>query len=391
MHKNIPVVSLSINDNYYIEKMGRVLSKERMPVGLNMKNLALADFSEWFFSRAIPQKREGIDLILKATRTSSNRELLVKNFGLGITDCYWIKPETSDLRWENINFFENKFSSEVDGVYLNKTDKEGNVNEINSINPNNVSSGNLPKGWICENDKRYMIKGSELLNYQEPYNEKIVSKWLDLLNVDHVRYDIRMIDKKPYSICESMLKNNEELISAYFVEKMYKKDNQKSYFEHYIDCCTMMGLNADLARKSLEEMILIDYMDANTDRHWNNFAVIRDADTLKAKCLAPLYDNGAALFANIATLDIKAENMKLKCQSFSLKQDENILHVKNYALLEKKEIFLLPELVDEILKSNKYLDEARRDEINARIKQRIITICKRFGISSGPQKPPKKT
>ncbi len=42
-------------------------------------------------------------------------------------------------------------------------------------------------------------------------------------------------------------------------------------------------------------MLVFDYIIGNTDRHLNNFGIIRDASTLEWKCFAPLYDNGTSM------------------------------------------------------------------------------------------------
>ena len=391
LHKNIPVITVSLNHKYAIEKIEKIHNNERIPIGLEKQKLNIENINDWFFSRAIPQKREGLSYILNATDTKNNMELLVKNLGLGLIDNYWIKKENSNLKWEEVNFFDNNFSNEVNGIYLNRSDK---INEeiLDKINPNNASSGMLPKGWIClqtdssrtvssrtegsRKNKRFLIKGSELQNEQEPYNEEIISKWLDLLKVEHVEYEVKIIDKRPYSICELLLKENEELIHAYHVAKIKPKDNKRSYFEHYIDCCKELGLKDDI-RTDLDNMILIDYMSANTDRHWNNFGIIRDSNSLKAKRLAPIYDNGASLFAKIPVFYIKEENINLKCQSFNTRQSQNIKNVKNFDLLEKKEIYSILDIAEQVFKSNKHMEDKRIKEILIEIKQRIITASKK--------------
>ena len=51
-------------------------------------------------------------------------------------------------------------------------------------------------------------------------------------------------------------------------------------------------------QKQLDEMILTDYIFFNQDRHWGNFSLIRNPDTLKIIELMPIYDNGKCLYEN---------------------------------------------------------------------------------------------
>lgn len=49
-------------------------------------------------------------------------------------------------------------------------------------------------------------------------------------------------------------------------------------------------------------MFACDYVVANSDRHWNNFGVIFDAETMRAKRVAPIFDTGSSLWFDKATL-----------------------------------------------------------------------------------------
>ena len=42
-------------------------------------------------------------------------------------------------------------------------------------------------------------------------------------------------------------------------------------------------------------MIVLDYVIANEDRHFNNFGVLRNAETLEWLGFAPIYDSGSSL------------------------------------------------------------------------------------------------
>jgi hypothetical protein len=46
--------------------------------------------------------------------------LLTKSCGLSLSDQYWIRPEGSSLRWEDINFFDNPFSEDIGNILLEK-------------------------------------------------------------------------------------------------------------------------------------------------------------------------------------------------------------------------------------------------------------------------------
>lgn len=55
---------------------------------------------------------------------------------------------------------------------------------------------------------------------------------------------------------------------------------------HYVNLCEEHGIKN--IRHSLDEMLVIDYIVANEDRHFNNFGVIRNAETLEWLSAAPI-------------------------------------------------------------------------------------------------------
>jgi hypothetical protein len=374
-HKDYPVLSVELDDRFSILKVKKIFCKERLFPGLYRKQLNIFGLNDWFFSRGIPAKRQELPEILESNNVETRQELVVKNLGLGLTDFYWIKKADDVRKWADVNFFDNIFSTDNQNAYLGKSfdnDKKREIS-VNKLTPSNVSCGMLPKMWQIINGGRYMIKGSELQILQEPFNEVILSKYLDKLGVDHVNYELYWHKKLPYSKCPNMLQKGEELIHSYYVLCHEKKNNSVSYLDHYIAMCEKMGLKN--IRKALDDMILFDYMSANTDRHWSNFGIIRDSETLLAKRLAPLYDHGAALYAKFATMVISKSQVKLKCQSFASWQDDNIKMVSDFSLLENKNVNSLPNIIEKNMDS-RFIDSMRKRVIISNIEKRIQTAQK---------------
>jgi hypothetical protein len=215
-----------------------------------------------------------------------------------------------------------------------------------------------------------LIKGHESIYHQEPFNEVIVSRFLDGLNVDHVPYGLMLRKGEAYSICPNMLKKDEELISADDVKKIAKKEKHESFYEHYIKCCIKLGLHENI-QDDLEKMITIDYLTGNTDRHWSNFGIIRNAESLKALRVAPIYDNGASFFLKFHELEIKSKNRYLECRSFKSKQSDNIKPVTDFSWVNMEVVNKLPEMIRTCFLKNRYMDYNRREAIADGIGDRI--------------------
>lgn len=46
----------------------------------------------------------------------------------------------------------------------------------------------------------------------------------------------------------------------------------------------------------VDYLLVFDYLMANTDRHFGNFGVIRNVNTLEWICPAPVFDSGTSLW-----------------------------------------------------------------------------------------------
>ena len=50
--------------------------------------------------------------------------LLIRCYGLSLSDQYWICPKDSNLTWEEINFFSNEFSDDIGDVLFGEKKKQ---------------------------------------------------------------------------------------------------------------------------------------------------------------------------------------------------------------------------------------------------------------------------
>lgn len=125
---------------------------------------------------------------------------------------------------------------------------------------------------------------------QQPFNEVIASLVAERLGIPHVPYTLLWDDGIPYSACEDFVTPDTELVSAWRVMQSVKKDNSTSVYRHYLNCCEALGVEG--MEHAVDQMIVLDYLIANEDRHQNNFGLLRSADTLE--WLAPHLSSIAA-------------------------------------------------------------------------------------------------
>ncbi len=117
MHKRIQVAKLLLDDmTGFIQKIEAVYAPEHLPIGVGMNINGIVDrkkLNEWWMERSIPASRSGVRQALDALGVSDTMSLLLRCFGLSLSDQYWICPEDSMLKWDDINFFDNLFSDDI--------------------------------------------------------------------------------------------------------------------------------------------------------------------------------------------------------------------------------------------------------------------------------------
>ncbi|MGN0099198.1 MAG: excisionase [Candidatus Methanomethylophilaceae archaeon] len=295
MHKDVPVIQLDIEKWGWIETVGPVISEEHMPLGIqsktNWNHYSLYDWWDWRF---IPMHRSGLDEILYGLGMGYD-ELFERSLALNLTDFYWIRPVGSGLSWRDVNMRDNGFSEEFGDVLMDGL-KEGQVPDLRS--PDICTNGDLRKRWKMIDGKANLVKHGYPDYYQEPFNEVVASRIMDLLDIPHAEYRLLKVGDEVFSTCPTIFEGNVEFVPAVHVYINYSKRNDVSDYQNYIDTCRSFGVDVT---ESVDDMLIVDYLICNYDRHYNNFGIIRDPETLEWMGPAPIFDSGASLGCNVST------------------------------------------------------------------------------------------
>ena len=375
MHKNIAVADIDIDETLGgISKIRGIISEEHLPVGVvrmqrQNETIDRFAFNQWWTGRSIPASRMGLSDLLDTLGIASSNLLLTKCLGLSLSDHYWIRPYESNMLWEDVNFFDNDFSDDI-GDLLFGTNVKNSGFDLSS--PDNTSDGNLKKRWKIIDGKRCLLKSGSNPYSQQTFNEVIASKIMERLGIDHVPYSVTWINDEPYSVCEDFVTKDTELISAWRVLQLRTKANHESEYLHYVNICRELGI--DIV-SSLDKMIVLDYIIANEDRHFNNFGLLRDANTLEWIGAAPIFDSGTSLWYDRLTSRIPINGVN--CKPFKKTHGEQL---KLVSFLEWFEASKLDGIEDEILevfsddKAAQYIDTERAKTIAAEVRNRIEAV-----------------
>ncbi len=380
MHKRVQVAELELDDaTGLIQRIGTVYAPDHLPIGIPIRKGVTdrAALNEWWTDRSIPASRSGVREALETLKITSTKILLVRCWGLSLSDQYWIRPEDSDLTWDSVNFFENDFSDDIGDVLFGAKKK---TDGLDFSSPDNTSDGNLKKRWKIINGKRCLIKGGSNPFRQQPFNEVIASEIMERLGIPHVPYTVMWNKGAPYSVCEDFITENIELVPAWRILKTQKKDNSTSVYQHFINCCNTLGIKD--AVPYLDRMIVLDYIIANEDRHFNNFGVIRHAETLEWLGFAPIYDSGSSLGYDKMPAQMRSEK-EVVCKPFKNHHSEQLKLISDFSWIDFDSLSDIGELITDVLSAEgakDYMDENRIRTI-AGAAQRRIEQLSQFAIS----------
>ena len=369
-HKDIDVALLSVNEEGNITAIREVFLPEHLPLSCVMEDRKVNSkrITQWWNERGIPSSRENFRAVMSEIGVVGKNKLLLECNGLSLTDHYWITPENDTRKWKDVNFYENEFDKGIGGLFFNrkKQDKKYDRNT-----PDISSDGNLRKRWDIENDgSRILVKAGKSPYMQEPVNEVIAAIICERLGIPHVKYRMEWEEGEPVSKCENMTDLNTEFIEAirvyYTKEPSYFAGNK---YSHYCDCAHRLGVKDNI--EMLDKMMVLDYLILNHDRHFKNFGILRNSQTLDIVSAAPIFDSGSSLFHEdgIAAITLP-EKPKMRTECFDT-LDNQLKLVKDWSWFDKRKLEDLPLVCKDLLLSVPSVEKNRAEKIAALLEKRI--------------------
>ncbi len=296
MYKDYEVLRFSydLDDIKLVEKLEHF---DKAPYGLDKKdNIDMALF-RFFNVRTIPFQRPGYEEILKATNCDSSLELSFKGHGLSLSNHYWFKREGENLKYDDINFFTNKWDDTfgrllLKGDYAALKDADLNVPDI-------VTSGWGAKGWIYNNGPKLYKQGIDNGNPEEAICEALASKVARRILKENevVRYDLDFFEGKYASVSSPVVGMDENLVPlsnvlphtlyGIYREMSRNKDLQKKFFEEVVKVGLPDLYDFFVKVSCLRTLLFV------SDLHFDNLSFIHDQKTGELK-MAPIIDLGGS-------------------------------------------------------------------------------------------------
>ena len=337
MHKDIAVCLFDVDEDGNISSVQYSSRVEHIPIGGQMNDVK---FHDWWKDRAIPKTRHNAKTALQKLGYKSTNSALVNNLGLSLNDCYWIKPRNEDLKWKDVNLFNNDFVDDFGEITINSSHV---VNLSKKTKFDCASSqGELQKKWcIDEKGNRFLVKGNYGNSYQQSLNEVFASNLHLKQNYNnYTKYELVKLKTSndengigcmSYNFCNEEI----ESISAWELLQSVKIKKNESLFYPFRELCIRNGIKEEKFDSYMDYLIMSDFLISNTDRHMNNIAILRNPDTLKFIGFAPIYDSGNSMFYNLSLDNLKKVKVEnIETHSFIKKEMSLLKYVKNRNILD---------------------------------------------------------
>jgi hypothetical protein len=239
------------------------------------------------------------------------------------------------------------------------------------MSPDNTSDGWLKKKWVIADGKRVLVKGGSPILYQEPFNEILATAIARRLGIPHIPYTLVWEGEQFLCACDDFITQDTDLVSAWHILQTAKKPGHISYYQHIVECCSRLGIPG--ITQSLNQMLAIDYLLANGDRHLNNFGAIRNAETLEWLGAAPIFDSGSSMWYDQYT-NMISPRLDPASKPFRSKHSEQIKLVTDFSWMDFAALKGIDEEFAEILRPSPYIDDARRSALCYAIRTRVSML-----------------
>ena len=389
MNKNTPVLDFEYNlGAHEATRITAVRNPEYAPLGMRDRHGAISrrELNYWWRHRAIPASRDQVDRLLENLKLESTLELAEKSFGLSLSDCYWVDDAANPQSWADINFFDNDFSDDLGFLTLGQ-DSGGtspdapDYGSVNLSSPNSTLGGDLLKKWKIIDGKRVLLKAGVGAFNQEPYNEVAATELHARLmqSGEFTPYRLLADGRRIYSACDNLLGPDEELVAAWDAIRSVKQPNNLSDMRFLVKCYEDLGLDGDYVLEQLAKMFACDFVTANRDRHYHNFGIVRNVETLQVTRIASVFDSGSCLWSNAELLDAPID-FEYRAKPFKNNgmnpADQVRLFEGHFSWLDGAALEGYPDRVREILGKNPNITERRIETVVAHVAAKIDQLLR---------------
>lgn len=250
--------------------------------------------------------------------------ICLKCKGVSITDSYWLREDTSNKKFSDVNIRQKPFKSIVD-IALDGLNPSVTTSPLNQ---ELTTHGLFRKAWIRQDNSLYLLKSDKHSININTRMEVLASEMLDCFTnkVECVDYTGRLrntkVGKVYVSKCKNFVGETHSFIEAWELIE-YARNNGVS-FQDFI-----LGYSPEAS-----SIGVLDFILSNTDRHTQNYGFMMNNKTGRIEYLAPLFDFNCALVADVYNRDASDTFSQMFNTTVTLRQIADFYNPYSKVLLD---------------------------------------------------------
>ena len=258
----------------------------------------------WLSHRTIPQHREKVGDILRSLGISFGDTMGIIDvcMGLSLNDSYWTPQRDFEKTFSEMNLYENEFSGALSLIAY--TGNYMGLEKKLRTSPELTTGGMLRKAWrFFGPNNIWLYKGGTFgfaNTGNEPYSELYACQIAEKMGINAVHYDIENWS----GILASKCKLFTDIDTSYIpIGRIVTEGGINAVLDFYKE-------QGEEFYEQLVDMLVLDAVIINEDRHYGNFGVLRDNKTGKIVAPAPVFDNGVSLLCYAMKDDFEEQKLK---------------------------------------------------------------------------------
>lgn len=257
------------------------IDNARLPLYLQRCN----DLYGWMQCRAADRSRGHVRLIedISGLTAADDAGFAMFVHAAKLTDNFWVKRDGEHLTYAQVRFKQNPLAdAALSGV---KPPFQPGKRSDALYSPEFTNTGSFEKCWRKEKDGWWLYKsGSTDNHYAELFMERIgLASGIPVAHYELAEGGNYIRSKDITNGGEVNLDPASGLVGD-------------AYDDYLLNYHAFSRISPDMAAAYLD-MLYMDALCCNTDRHESNYGVLRSAQTGKVISFAPLFDHNLALFA----------------------------------------------------------------------------------------------
>ena len=254
-----------------------------------VRPIGFSDVTSFISSRKAPSNRAHIKGVLRALGADTLTGYLDVVHALSVNDTFWVRRVGEDVTWAEANLYDNELNEAVSRIAF-EGGLVGQDLDLSTPSPEPSLDGSFAKCVIRRDGRLYIMKA--------PTSEDSGERWHPWSEVMAYQVASAMgVRAVPYSLVDRVSKRTGERMTATVCPLFTSADvgyapARRWLSKPFADFAELLGAYASVgSADAFREMVVLDALTLNVDRHMGNHGILFDTDTLRPIGMAPVFDN----------------------------------------------------------------------------------------------------